>query len=63
MCVFSDCVEEGGIQGVLVMVSMAVMKHHDQKVTREKAYYALQLTAHHPGRSEQEVKQELGGRH
>jgi hypothetical protein len=43
--------------GILIRVSVAVLKHHDQKSLRkERLYFILQLIFHHPGKSGQELK-------
>lgn len=44
-------------------VSITVQKHHDRKqVGEERVYFMLQFAAYHPVTSEQELRQELGGR-
>jgi hypothetical protein len=42
---------------VLVRVSIALIKHHDQKQLEEvRAYFILQGTVHHPGKPGQKLK-------
>lgn len=43
---------------VLVIISLALIRHHDQKrLGKERGYFILHLTAHHSGKLWQELKE------